>query len=337
MLKAMHDRTATGPSIDLWYGPNQSVGERGLAQRWFNVLGRVSHAAEVETFEGQLDSQTPVPLTLGPDEHRLVAAGDFNMDIDLFGLSTGKHRVRLKARYTDGSQAAEALNFTVGEQDPAAPNLDVDWQTYGLPNAHAQVVDGRWDVNGRYVTTREIGYDRLIAIGDVRWRDYEVRVPIVVHAIEPRAYSSPSVHTGVGIVLRWKGHSRWPPRARATGQPRYGPVPYGTIAWWTTWPDERGECLNFFDVDLKPIAATPRRLSTNVPYVFCAQASTDPCGRSLFRLKVWPEADSEPHGWDITTPAPPNALESGSVVLAAHETAASFGPVSIRPVRSQSV
>lgn len=329
----MTARSAARRSIDLWYGRHQRVADRGVPQRWFNVLGRVSHSAEVTSLTGRLDGQDPVGLTMGPDDHRLVAAGDFNMDIDLDGLAAGEHRVTLAATYTDGTCATEDLLLTVGEHRVIEPDLDIDWQTDGIPNEHAQIVDGVWEVNGRYVTTREIGYDRLIAIGDVSWRDYEVRVPVLVHAIESRAYTWPSVHTGVGIVLRWKGHSRWSADGRATGQPRFGPVPYGAIGWWTTWSDERGECLNIYDVDLRPRAVTPRRLDLNVPYIFCARVTTDGDGVSGFRLKVWPEADSEPAQWDVTMTGPPNSLESGSLLLGAHETAASFGPVSLRPAR----
>lgn len=332
MLGPMARSTAVRRSVDLWYGPKQRVADRGLAQRWFNVLGRVSDPAQVESFTGRVDDRAPVRLNLGPDDHRLIAAGDFNMDIDLHGLCAGDHIVELEAVYADGERATESLILTIGTRETTEPEIEIDWQSCGIPNEDAQVVDGRWEVNGRYVTTREIGYDRLIAIGDMRWRDYEVRVPIVVHAIESRAYSSPSVHTGVGIVMRWKGHSRWSADGRATGQPRFGPVPYGTIAWWTTWPDERGECLTFFDVDLRPVEITPFRLDINVPYVFCAQATTDTDESSRFRLKVWPEAETEPASWEITTLAPPNALETGSLVLGAHETAASFGPVTVRPI-----
>lgn len=55
-------------------------------------------------------------------------------------------------------------------------------------------------------------------------------------------------------------------------------------------------------------------------------------GRSRYRLKVWPEDDPEPPEWDLSTVGPLNSLDSGSILLAAHETAASFGPVTVTPV-----
>jgi hypothetical protein len=49
-------------------------------------------------------------------------------------------------------------------------------------------------------------------------------------------------------------------------------------------------------------------------------------------MKLWPENETEPDRWDATLPAPLNSLDSGSLLLVAHETAASFGPVIVRPI-----
>lgn len=208
--------------------------------------------------------------------------------------------------------------------------LRIDWESEGIPNAHAQVVDGRLECNGSNVTTREVGYDRLIAVGDVRWRDYEVLVPISVHGMEPRAYASRSVHTGVGVVLRWKGHSNWNGDLETSRQPRSAPVPYGAIGWWTTWADG-SEHLNFFDVDLRPVGIVPRSLELNRFYLFRVRVTTPEVGRSIYGLKVWPDDEDEPVARDVTMRSPVNGMDSGGLLLAAHETAASFGPVEIRP------
>jgi hypothetical protein len=58
----------------------------------------------------------------------------------------------------------------------------------------AHVVDGLWSLNTDSVEPTILGYDRLIAIGDIGWRDYEVTVPITVHALEPSGYQSPDVN-----------------------------------------------------------------------------------------------------------------------------------------------
>lgn len=47
------------------------------------------------------------------------------------------------------------------------------------------------------------GYDRLLAIGDMSWKDYEVTVPITVHSLNTNDLSNSA---GVGLIARWRGH-----------------------------------------------------------------------------------------------------------------------------------
>ena len=129
------------------------------------MLERVFDAVELDELTVRVDDGPETRLSVGPDRRRLVAAGDFNAEIDLDSVEPGTTTVALTARYRDG----------------------------GVANEDAQIVDGRWEPNGRFVTTREVGYDRLIAVGDVRWRDVDVPVAVVIHGLETRAYSLPSV------------------------------------------------------------------------------------------------------------------------------------------------
>jgi hypothetical protein len=320
--------------ISIWYGTVQHCCGSRNPQRWYNVLGRVHRAGEVSALTARLNDGEPWAVSVGPDRRRLVALGDFNVELDVDGLAVGSNKLTVTAEFSDGARSEVDVEIVRerGEEPPG--KIAIDWARDGIPNRFAQVVDGRWEVNGRYVTTRELGYDRLIAIGDVGWRDYEVLVPVVVHGMEARAYTWPSVHTGVGVVMRWKGHSNWGADEHASGQPRFGPGPYGAIGWWTTWPDEQ-EHLNFFDVDLRPTNVTPRSLRLNVPYMFRLRVESDSAGRSVFSMRVWEEDDTEPDAWDVTMSSALNTLGYGSLLLGAHETVASFGPVSIEVLDRQ--
>lgn len=211
--------------IEFWYGTRRRVGYCGIPQRWCNVVGRVTDVDELVELSAQLDGGERMPLSVGPDGRRLVAVGDFNVEVDLDAVEPGSHSIVVSARYRDGAVVDEEVVLDRGTCAVPSLPVHVSWEDENSLGDRAQVVDGRWERNGRFVTTREVGYDRLIAIGDVRWRDYDVAVPVVVHGLEARAFEWPSVHTGVGLVLRWKGHSRWSPDDRATGQPRFAPVP----------------------------------------------------------------------------------------------------------------
>ncbi len=63
-----------------------------------------------------------------------------------------------------------------------------------------QVVDGQWAKDGDNIRTMATGYDRIVALGDMGWDDFQVTVPVTIHAFpDPNA-------GGVGVVARWQGH-----------------------------------------------------------------------------------------------------------------------------------
>jgi hypothetical protein len=220
------------------------------------------------------------------------------------------------------------LEFAAGEcQLP----YSINWSTVSSIQEVAQVVDGIWSIKGGTISPEEIGYDRLLAIGDMDWQDYEVTVPITVHGINGGCYESPSVHAGVGIVMRWKGHSNWGTDQWASGQPFFGPTPYGAICWYCVF-HHTGPELNFFDPDFQRPVRQPRRLTLHVPYVFKVRVESVFNNLSHFRMKVWEVGQIEPEAWDLSSPGTVISLTEGSILLGAHHVAASFGNISIIPI-----
>ena len=106
--------------------------------------------------------------------------------------------------------------------------------SYILARLHdlVQIVDGKWDVTpAGELHTAEVGYDRIVAIGDETWTDYEVEVPFTIDGIGPNAGAPLSGDPLVGFGLRWNGHGE-------TGtQPNWGFWPTGAFSWYTL---ERG-------------------------------------------------------------------------------------------------
>ena len=64
----------------------------------------------------------------------------------------------------------------------------------------AQVVDGLWNIEAGKARAPIMGFDRLIAIGDLSWRDYTVTVPITINNLIL------TKNPGIGIMVRWQGH-----------------------------------------------------------------------------------------------------------------------------------
>src|SRR5690606_32589616 len=101
-------------------------------------------------------------------------------------------------------------------------NYTVDWQALGAITDAAQIVDGKWELNSEGVKVVEPGYDRLIAIGDLEWEDYEVTVPVKRHSETQGVYG-----TAVGMALRWTGHYVIDDR-----QPHTWWSPLGALGWY---------------------------------------------------------------------------------------------------------
>jgi regulation of enolase protein 1 (concanavalin A-like superfamily) len=303
-----------GPDIEIFYGDVQSFGQLGQPQPWVNVLGNVSDPDGVSDLEYSLNGASPVSLTIGPDGRRLVEPGDFNVDLDVADLSTGSNTVEIAA--TDGQGSVTIHTVTVDYQPGTVWPLpySVDWSSLAVDaeiQDVAQVVDGRWVLEGDEIRTADPGYDRLVAIGDRIWTDVEVTVPIVINA-------SASSH-GVGILLRWDGHTDTPV---SCAQPKCGYLPLGAILW------ARPNRLEIYGNDAIIYDSQSRTLTPGVTYWFKGRVETQPQG-SLYRLKVWEDGELEPTGWDLEGQGVPSDPQQGSVLLITHQADVSFGDVSV--------
>ena len=215
--------------IDIWYGKRQTFGRSGLPQRYVNILGRV--VGSVRHLHYSLNGAEKRDLSIGPDQRRLVAIGDFNIDLNIANLRHGENTVEITATGDHGDPVTETVVVDFDRRAGRIP-CSIDWSQVETIQEAAQVVDGLWSITNSSISPVEIGYDRLIALGDMNWRDYEVTVPITIHGINGSCYQFPSVHAGVGIILRWKGHWNWGCDQWASGQPYFGPSPYGAIGWY---------------------------------------------------------------------------------------------------------
>jgi hypothetical protein len=318
------------PAIDVWYGKRQRFGLNGLPQQWVNVLGRVR--GPVETLTYSLNGGPRLPLGIGPDRRRLPGVGDFNVDLDYRALREGDNDLTLIATSPQGRDEVReqvTIEYTARQRCPLP--YRVDWSETEHIQDRAQIVDGLWRISGESVYPVEIGYDRVLAIGDYDWQEYEVTVPIAVYAIHASCYQPPSVHAGVGIVLRWRGHYARGADEFSGAQPRHGPTPYGTIAWYCVYHDA-GPILCLFDPDFKRPVQKSRRLEPGVRYIFKAHVTSVPGETALYSLKVWEEGAAEPEAWDLQTRGTLLGLDRGSVLLISHHTAAAFGTVKVRPI-----
>jgi regulation of enolase protein 1 (concanavalin A-like superfamily) len=310
-----------GPNIDVWYGPDQVFGQAGVPQRFINILGKVSDADGVSSLTYSLDGAPAQPLSVGPDNVRLAGTGDFNVEIAYMGLSAGLHEVTLRALDGEDNETVEIVDVNYVDGVVAPLPYSIDWSMVSDVSDVAQIVDGKWSLGSDGVRTVETGYDRLVAIGDLQWTNYEAVVDFRVNGPV-----DPNLSPIVGLAMRWTGHFDWNGR-----QPRQGWYPLGALFAYL-WSDGGYTGLARWGSDgsrSQGSGSTPEPVVGTI-YKFKMRGEALLGGDVQYRLKMWPAGQTEPAGWGITytTTAPP-APAGGSLLLVAHNLDVTFGDVAI--------
>ncbi len=321
---------ADAPTIDVWYGPTQNFGQNGKPQEWVNILGRVSGPLPITLLTYSLNGGPELELSLGSNLKRLYDEGDFNIELSTGELLDGANTVVIQAQ--DGAtQTTKTVTVNYDAGNVATLPFTVNWSALGAIQDKAQVVDGQWAIAGNRLETVVPGYDRLVAIGDVSWTDYEVTVPVTVLSLNTSEWGQPSNGAGVGILVRWRGHND-----NGTGeQPRDGWRRLGALAWHRWAPNG----TTAFEIvgnggGQELIKRADQTIALNTPYVFklSVQSSTLDGVPASYRFKFWPEGDPEPAGWLMSTTGNGGEPRNGAIMLVAHQAMVSFGNVTVTPL-----
>ena len=312
--------------IDVWYGPLQTFGYLGNTQNWVNVLGNVSDPDGVDTLTYSLNSGPDEDLSVGPDTRRLQKAGDFNVEIDRSNFNDGLNSLVITLTDSLGFQTQTTVTVDFSSTGVWPETYSIDWSTATAIEEVAQVVDGDWDIQAGGVRTMQMGYDRVVAVGDVTWDNYEAVVPFTVHAIDPNGFVWPSVAPGMGVILRWHGHTVW-----GSWQPNIGYLPSGGTIWYD-WGNQGGRFKLFGNDGLTIYDNTGRKIINGVDYIFKIRAETQPGEGTLYSAKVWEASQAEPGTWDFSGMDGPADLTNGSMLLVAHHVDVTFGNLTVTPL-----
>ena len=321
---------ADAPAITVWYGLSQRAGHRGDPQKWFNVLGNVASAAPLAGLAYTLNGGPARPLSVGPDTMRLARPGDFNIELDYTDLLPGPNAVAITATDTAGGAASVTVtvNYESGLAWPAQ-TYTYDWASAGRVEDLAQIVDGQWTLNGGGVRPTVFDFDRLLALGDLAWRDYTVTVPVTIYGIDPEGYKAPSNGPGVGLLVRWQGHYD----AGNGVQPLTGWRRLGALAWyrWQKDGDVYTEGLQMVAGQGRILGTAARKLTTGTTYVFKVAIASSPAPGepATYRFKVWNQDQPEPAAWDIERRGIAGEPSGGSFLLVAHHVDVRFGAVRV--------
>lgn len=330
---------ADAPAIHIWYGHHQVFGRFGLPQRWVNILGNVSDPDGITSLNYSLNGRPEQPLSLGPDKRRLVSPGDFNIEIAYADLIIGQNQVVIKATNSLGNQTIETVTVECTKGNAWPLPYAINWSSVEKIQDVAQIVDGLWflDKNGIRTHPDHVGYDRIVAIGDMRWTDYEVTVPVTIHAIDESAFdSSTSVGPGLGVLFRWQGHTNLPV---VCPQPHCGWEPAGGSNWYEWKRNQRNLLHIHAGPGNPPDSPSPstdtHQFETGHTYWFKARVETIQAG-SLYSLKVWEkDVEYEPITWNLRRLTTSANLSRGSFLLIAHHVDAAFGNLTVVPLKPQ--
>lgn len=312
------------PIINVWYGLNQTFGPDGDPQKWVNIPGKVTSAAPLVSLSYTLNGGPAKSLSIGPNSSRLVEAGDFNIELDYTDLLPGNNTVAITA--TDNAagvtQAVVNVNYQAAAGGWAPQAYTINWAGATKVNDVAQVVDGQWVIESGKARTTVMGFDRLIAIGDISWRDYTVTVPITINNLVLNK------NPGIGVMVRWQGHFD----AGNGLQPVAGWRRLGALAWYRyekgTPPTEGLQLLGNGGRDL---GSKPLVLNIGSTYIYKVNvtSSANPSKPATYSFKMWDATQPEPTNWDIVSEGSNGEPRNGSILLVAHHTDASFGNVSV--------
>lgn len=330
----------TNPVINVWYGDNQTFGQNGIPQTWINILGTVlSPTGSLKSLQYKLNGGSAQSLWVGADTTRLNQPGDFNVEIAYTSLKPGANTVSIIATDQTGNQTTHnvTVNYVTGKTWPLP--YTITWTPSTKLQDVVQVVDGKWEIESDgTVRTKEIGYDRLLDIGDMsRWKDYLVTAEVTVHYITDSKISPPAGEDngfGVGIVVGWKGHTKDVFGRPSSEQPGVG-HPFPAVGWYSN-TSNLGPYLNLYQNtpshQERVMAYLPSdglALKFETKYIFKMQVKANPDNRSShFSFKAWPASSPEPSQWSVQADGD---LSQGSVVLGAHRTDVSFGKVTVTP------
>jgi hypothetical protein len=310
------------PVITVWYENSLTFGQLGNPQRQVNILGNIADSdSSISSLSYTLNGGPSISLPIGPDGSvRLVNKGDFNIAIDITSLTQIDNTVVITGVDSGGATTTKTVivHYTPSHTWPIP--YTTTWASAGAINNQAQVVDGKWNIVPGGVRIIELGYDRLIAIGDMQWKDYEVLVPITIYG-----FNGPSTDPGgTGVIVRWQGH---------TGG---GVLPTGwsTLGAYGYYSARNGGGLalrlNANDPIMQSFSYQP-----GTTYLFKLRAETVNNNSGKYSLKAWVKGQPEPP-WDpnstIVGVVDSNSdLLAGSILLVAHRADVMFGDVTICP------
>lgn len=316
--------------ITLFHGDHQAFGAPGEGQAWINILGNL--AGDVAALYYSLNDGPPVPLSLGPDTRRLQDPGDFNIDIAYGALdgSPADDRVTIMAILNDGTALSETVTVEYEAGRIWPKDYSIDWGAVTDIQDVVQVVDGTWEWDEAGARPVDLGYDRLLVLGDRHWDNYQMTTTVTLHDTDnedPRGRDGGAFAVGV----LWGGHTDDPVPEM---QPKAGWHPGAFFAF------DDG-VISHSHHDFREVLGTaPPTLEEGRSYNLIVRVEQTGLYDRLYSVKIWEAGHAEPLDWTLQTTevfAPNEAPAAGSIYLNAHYHDVTFGDIEVTEIPGRDI
>jgi hypothetical protein len=318
--------------------PRESDEAASLWGKWRARAHRVLHDGKhgcvtclarraVEWITGKRDIISTSP------PRRVFGTGDFNVELDINQLRQGSNTLILEAIGAFGKQTTAAVDVDYSKGKIWPLPYVVDWSRVTDISQAVQIIDGYWISTPEGLRTAEVGYDRIFAIGDMAWTDYQITVPIKVNAIDyTGGDNTVSGGSGFGMITHWRGHSYDSIGRCECAQPRCGWLRSGGEGWFSASRHDRGpQGLQINDGSGEWVFI-PRKLELHTWYVWKTKVQAIGDTQTYkYQMKVWKLQEKEPVKWDLEGVDAPGNAKNGSILLDAHHVDATFGNISVVP------
>ena len=320
----------SSPSIALWYGNVQHFGTVGNAQQWVNVLGNVRSEAGIAQLSYRLNRGVAHPLSTGPDGRRLAQSGDFNVEIHRDSLRSGINEVLIAVTDSAGAVAEQMATVHYTDQTTWSLPYSVVWDEVDTLQKAVQIVDGHWRQVPGGIRTVAPYYDRVIALGDTSWSDYEVTTSVIFHGFTPPLSGPPTFGVSHAAIA-----SRWPGHDNDDKQPRVKWFPLGATAEFRLTTHLDSCRWRVFDGEHLYVEDTTKisMITLGTRYHMKHRVQQQGAARTRYQVKLWQEGTLEPKEWDLeAVETAEENIRSGSALLIAHNTDVTFGNVEVVPL-----
>ncbi|MEL7473772.1 MAG: hypothetical protein AAGK04_10685 [Planctomycetota bacterium] len=323
-----------GISIDVWGGEEQHLGQIGHASRPTRILGRASAEAGIDSVSYAINGRGRFPVSVGPSAFRLGRDGDFCLEFSRDRLVQGENVITLWANDREGAELESQIKIHIDKNTRWPLPFETDWANAERPQDLCEIADGCWGIEHGGLRTLEPGYDRMVAIGDVRWRHYEITATVTIHDVDrsPRVLGWPSMGPAFGVQVRWEGHHDW-----GDIKPARGWFPFGAMARLEHDEDLPESEMRFRlrgPGFVEPLAAEAhgRHVEPGMSFVFRVASQTGPDGRGVYGASVWHADEPEPETPQLTARGLDRETPAGSAVIMAHHTDVTIGRVRAEPL-----